>query len=315
MSTNTGALNDDEDRRETWEPRADVAFVPLPLLGFAGRLASLYCAGALIGAGWIYFVHGNGHLAAVFALFGVVLGTCALSLERTLTRECRKAYGLRATPIPIDAPRDELIGRYFFKNMPSMSSFRLLRDRGQLWNGLQDAAIRTGVSLPPSVADNSVAPMLQTIPLIDDLIEPEFIAPSLGQSREQRIVAIAGLAIIILLTFRSGNYMILLPFSMVIALGVVGSARFRKWFPALRMTANAPIAAPGIVRDRRRRDWTRGSAVMVVQKGHGHGVIWVTFTGSIGILRMSFPSIEDADFINLWQRWNHPHPRPELLTE
>lgn len=39
----------------------------------------------------------------------------------------------------------------------------------------------------------------------------------------------------------------------------------------------------------------------------------VLILGPRGNLLLTFASPHDPGFVEFWQRWNHPHPRPELL--
>ncbi len=74
------------------------------------------------------------------------------------------------------------------------------------------------------------------------------------------------------------------------------------------------IAGPGVLVDQKRqRRWTVDDAVMLVQCTPTLGPLIVRLVGEAGWLTLSFTDEKDPDFVRLWQRWNHPQPRPELL--
>ncbi|MFG0329880.1 MAG: hypothetical protein ACF8PN_08285 [Phycisphaerales bacterium] len=85
--------------------------------------------------------------------------------------------------------------------------------------------------------------------------------------------------------------------------------RLRGW----RGDESWPLAAPGVVTDHQGRRWTVHDSVMLVRRRRGRAGVVVDLLGPRGVLRLSFAGIDEPDFIELWRRWNHPAPRPELL--
>jgi len=73
-----------------------------------------------------------------------------------------------------------------------------------------------------------------------------------------------------------------------------------------------PIAAPGLVVDRKGRRWRVDDSIMLVRPT-GPGKFTVSLLGPSGVLDLSFRDTKYQAFRDLWVRWNHPHPRPELL--
>jgi len=73
----------------------------------------------------------------------------------------------------------------------------------------------------------------------------------------------------------------------------------------------AVLASPGVLDDQRGRRWVAGEATMFVcMRGpHVHALV----IGPAGQVAFTFENESSGDLLALWQRWNHPHPRPELV--
>ncbi len=73
----------------------------------------------------------------------------------------------------------------------------------------------------------------------------------------------------------------------------------------------AVLASPGVLDDQRGKKWVAGEATMFVCMNGAQ--VQVVVLGPAGWLSFTFNGTSGGDFIALWQRWNHPHPRPELV--
>ncbi|MCC6908035.1 MAG: hypothetical protein IT430_08860 [Phycisphaerales bacterium] len=80
---------------------------------------------------------------------------------------------------------------------------------------------------------------------------------------------------------------------------------------AVDMTSVPLIASMGALDDQRGRRWIAGEATLFVQ-GYGGGLPAMVVTGPAGRLRLPPHFATPHLLAALWQRWNHPHPRPEL---
>lgn len=193
---------------------------------------------------------------------------------------------------------------------------------GGLWNWpkMVRAAGDRGLEIPRALVDRRLWPAIRDIEIIDDLVEREFIAVSVTISGPF-IVALLALALFLAVRAAvKGDWLDAAGFMVIAAIFAPAVPWVKKHVPMVRAEAEAPIAAPGEVKDRRGRRWCADNAVMVVQAGppiwrRGGEGLHVCLIGEAGRLELAFQSPDDPDFITLWQRWVHPHPRPELAVE
>jgi hypothetical protein len=80
-----------------------------------------------------------------------------------------------------------------------------------------------------------------------------------------------------------------------------------------RMDQSEDVAGLGTFTDKQQRRWTVENAIMLVQCKRDAGPLIVTMVGEAGHHTLSFMDETDTDFVKLWQRWNHPDPRPDLV--
>jgi hypothetical protein len=115
-----------------------------------------------------------------------------------------------------------------------------------------------------------------------------------------------------LLQFLVGNYLFM---GLWIAGGVFLAAAIPAVRDQLRLLwdfSGNVVAGQGWTRDHKNRVWTTADAIMVIHKVTSSSSLEVVITGPAGVVTLSFINERDPDFVKLWQRWNHPDPRPEL---
>ena len=185
-------------------------------------------------------------------------------------------------------------------------SFCRKRDEA-IWPWEQIAQSVNG-PLPRTVAETRMQKRLAAIGLIDDMLEPETILGSLPMKRGMLIFMIA---LYVLLIINAG-------WSVAGLLIAIGAVALLLQLPFLRdkfrWGEGTVIAGLGVVETSRGKRWTVNDAIMIVQAQNGEPPLTVCFTGESGELVLQFIDERDPDFIKLWQRWNHPDPRPELLV-
>lgn len=103
---------------------------------------------------------------------------------------------------------------------------------------------------------------------------------------------------------------------LVVVLGMIAGmvlTAFRSFIVSTGRGLGRPLAvlaSPGVLDDQRGRKWVAGEATMLVcMRGSQAQVVVV---GPAGRVAFTFDGTSGSDFGALWQRWNHPHPRPEL---
>ncbi len=297
--------------------RESIVFVPLVRVTHLHRVFWMYCAVALVFM--VPSLIRGGTVALWFggnlAIAALILGVLAFMLQRSVTAQPRREYGTLGTPMRENASTAHAAGWAAYNFVRPSWLWNWDFDRGGRWNSIEAALRAADAEVPATAAEESIRAELEPIAIIKDLIEPEFIVSSRPMGRAAMIFLMFA---VIIMVFYGLNRRSMPMIAINIVFGaslLLTLPRVRKRLPMLRAEGRAPVAAPGIVRNTKGRRWVRGQALMVVQRTRSAGPIWVTLLGPEGLLRWSFSSAKDEDFINLWQRWNHPHPRPELLTE
>jgi hypothetical protein len=160
--------------------------------------------------------------------------------------------------------------------------------------------------------DDGLQQELVAIPLIADQVEPEFVLSSGPMSGPQLLMMLVITLFAGDLSIKDGQWLVLAVITAGFALHLSRRPRVRQLFPGVRLDQWAHVAAPGVVKDRRSNVWSTDDSVMLVG-GKGGKLVEVQLVGPTRVTLLRFTSAHDPDFIALWQRWNHPQPRPELL--
>ncbi len=196
----------------------------------------------------------------------------------------------------------------------SHSAFRLPVKDDRDWRFLLERCRSAQVNLPRTIVDAGVQSRLAAIPLPDDLLEPETILPSSASLREA-VWALFGLYILLgLIQVLERRWFTAVLYVVFGGLLLISLPPVRDRLRTLLDTGNL-VAGTGWIRHRGKRTWTVDNAVMLVRTRSGSVPLHVMLIGEEGELPLSFTNERDPDFIKLWQRWNHPHPRPELVVE
>jgi hypothetical protein len=172
-----------------------------------------------------------------------------------------------------------------------------------------------GLVLPQTIADERLKRQLDGVALTRDLLEPEYV-PHIPQTL-QVLTGVFGGG----LAWGSGNLIqsgygwlaaILLAVGCALVIATLVHVRGRSILLHV-MEPFSPVAGVGVIRDQRRRRWAIGDSILVLQCGLRGNYVLATLFGPEGTLRWSFKNLDHPDFRLLWQRWNHPLPRPELM--
>jgi len=274
---------------------------PLLAVGF------LFVAGFNSGLPWPVFV-----IFGVMALFFVVpFGVFFLT-----------ARGRLWTPRPtaVRTSRLGVVGEQAIETLTReiglrRSVFGSLR-RLWTWDEFADGCGKHGIERPTTVIDTALVERLAKIERPPHALEPESIVGSTPHRRITRRLLPVAFIMMAIYMFTAGH-----PLAAAVSVVVAVSATVAA-IPSLRDRVRAispeqwsTLAGLGAVRDRRGRVWTVDDAVLVIQTRELFGPLFVRLIGAAGELRLGFADESDPDFIALWQRWNHPTPRPELLKD
>ncbi len=279
----------------------------------------LVCGGILAFSGWEDYVDAvrSPYLAVLFPLGFLIL---AVAIPPMLIwpahRRRRRAKEAIGRARALDDARELSVddGRIILAHAVSIARIGRSLDLGPLPKLplLYFELAQYGLSVPRIILDRRVSEAILAIHRPADLIEPEPIS-----SRGARALGVLSL------------------FSLPAAVGV---SWFLGWGSTV-LTIIAVLAALGFVLEIVR--WVR-SGVRPGESGAVAGVGYVEFSNGarvgswqvvtiiskarlqrmrVRILaptwnhELAFLSPADPGFIAFWQRWNHPHPRPELVED
>lgn len=172
-----------------------------------------------------------------------------------------------------------------------------------------------GLQLPRTIADERIKDRLGSITLTQDLLEPEYVAHVPRGMQGAASTSFCVLVCFSMTLIRHGYGWL---GAVLIAIGAMGliAALVHVRGRSLMLYALepfSPIAGVGVVKDQRRRRWEVGDSILIVQAARDGRFVETTLFGPAGTLRWSFKNAQHPDFVALWQRWNHPLPRPELM--
>lgn len=177
---------------------------------------------------------------------------------------------------------------------------------------LQRLAVH-GLASNHTIVDSSLRTPLEKIHLIPATLEPERIQSRDPMGRFEAI-SLATMIVPIVIFVRlalAGQAKFLPAVAICVGIVVFGASRY---FDLRLGESLAPIAGMGIVMDRNGRRWTVNDSSMLIRPiANGNGLT-VELLGPEGYLLIRLRrGLEDQGFQTLWQRWMHPHPRPELM--
>lgn len=169
-----------------------------------------------------------------------------------------------------------------------------------------------GLAVPRIILDRSIADAVLSIERPKHLLEPESI-DSHG-TRGRRWLSWAPLTAGVLATW----YLASSTFLLVVLIALIGLALVASLIRWMRTGVNPGdsgyLAGVGYLEgpDGARMPSARVVTVVTKPRFRQMRVRLLAPTWNHELL---FPSPRDPGFIAFWQRWNHPHPRPELLGE
>lgn len=173
--------------------------------------------------------------------------------------------------------------------------------------------------LPPrTVVDARLGEQLKSDRfLLEHLEEPEKI-PILGIGQTYLVLALVGVVCLAgmssLAWWPQAGSMIQSWLFYVFVIAVLAlTVPFRRFLVSTGSVLGRPLAvlaSPCLVDNQRGKRWVAGQATMFVCK-FGEN-LHVVLVGPAGRIALHFDGTSSREFRSLWQRWNHPNPRPEL---
>ncbi len=176
---------------------------------------------------------------------------------------------------------------------------------------IKEHMTRAGLGVPRIILDRRIAQQVLAIERTPHLLEPESI-----DSRGTRLLEYLswlGLLALIGFWFVGEHSFLLLG---LIILGVIALVlRINYWIQSgVTPGETGLVAGVGYLEGPRGKRQSASDVVMVISKPRLQ-VMRVRLLTADWNFELKFPSPRDPGFVAFRQRWNHPHPRPELLGE
>ncbi len=260
-----------------------------------------------------------------WACWGVLPGMVRRSVDRKETRKLGiEAAALRSqlasTQMAKEAERRELAAALAQTMRRRMRHSRQHDAGAELTRFLREFDLplpRTLVHLKEEMEE-----VLRATPLVEDMLEPEFVDEERSQPSQRWWRGALILVLALLLLFGGIGIWSIVLFGALVGLTIaVRHCEFSRSAPFVRYSSHRWIAAPGCVQlwlspetdsSATPALWAAGEAIMEIERPPMK-TIQVRFHGERRSPVLAFASVKSPVFIALWQRWNHPHPRPELL--
>ena len=166
------------------------------------------------------------------------------------------------------------------------------------------------------IIDGRLRRAMRRVHLIDDMLECEEVGESMQHAGTWTMVlaGLAALALGVLLARVGGGWVCGAAVCFVISFGLIASVVHR-WIVAGRGSLarmKGIVVGMGFVADAR-HVWYAATCVTILR--YENGKIHLTILDHAGHMSLLYLSAPMSSFVNFWQRWMHPHPRPELAAE
>ena len=168
------------------------------------------------------------------------------------------------------------------------------------------------VAIPRTIASRTHRTSLEAIPSEKAMLEPETILISTTQAVFMMVLMVV-FGFQAFMAMANAEWFTMAVFFVLFVCFAIQIPAIRDLIPALRPESNAPVAGVGFIEDSQGRLWTVDDSLMILSgRKSGDQPVYVHLVGPAGWLLLTYANVKDAEFIKLWQRWNHPDPRPEL---
>ena len=279
-------------------PRSVPRFPLYVVVGAPFGIAAVAIA-VIVGGGNVGTGVGVGGILFGLYLLILVSGLFAFARRRqpvdNLAHDARSAHGRALIALDHDTPF-------------------LVQGTGHMlaWPRLRAYCEAEGVAPPHTVVRRELEEIMQAVDTPAHLLEPEPILPSSSLSPKMIALLLFIYIFNAVIAVIAGNAGMAVIWLVVGAAWVISTPTLRDRLRILRGSDGKIIAGQGWIRDRRGRTWRAGDATMILTSPSGNPPMHAVITGPAGTVALTFMHERDPDFIALWQRWNHPDPRPEL---
>lgn len=189
------------------------------------------------------------------------------------------------------------------------------RPRKALIGQFQQRLIDAGLPRAMMLVDASIAEPIQAMEIPEDFLEPDRLlrqTPRKSWSFVLIVLITIYFAFGAVAAFGNGDWIVA---SIDALIACLFGVRILASFGVHVSESRAPIMAMGVLIDHKNRRWTvqDSCAYLYRIKGKTSSPVLVELIGPDGLGAVVFPRLDDAGFRFFWQRWMHPHPRPDLV--
>lgn len=176
---------------------------------------------------------------------------------------------------------------------------------------LREAGLPSALVIVQDLLEESI----RTIEVPDEFVEPERLQSAMPRGSRSYWMQLGIIALLIWMVVNSslsGDWIQAAMFVFVLA--VLGM-QLLKSFGIHLEEARAPVMGMGVYSDHKGRRWTVLDSTLYLYplKIAFHRVIIAELIGPDGHAAMQFHGLNDPGLQMFWQRWMHPHPRPDLV--
>lgn len=172
---------------------------------------------------------------------------------------------------------------------------------------------RLRLRVPRVIVDRRVAGRLQAAPMTPNLLEPEAVASRWESTTFYFDFILIVIAIAVFVRCPASPVRFVMPLALLAPLVLRRFGMIRRFFRhGVSLGRCGAVAGTGYL------EWPDGSrvgswqAVTLLSQGWLEPLT-VRICAPDRVEILYFSSCQDPGFVAFWQRWNHPHPRPELL--
>lgn len=172
---------------------------------------------------------------------------------------------------------------------------------------------RLRLRVPRVIVDRRVAGRLQAAPMTPNLLEPEAVASRWESTTFYFDFILIVIAIAVFVRFPASPVRFVMPLALLAPLVLRRFGMIRRFFRhGVGLGRCGAVAGTGYL------EWPDGSrvgswqAVTLLSQGWLEPLT-VRICAPDRVEMLYFSSCQDPGFVAFWQRWNHPHPRPELI--
>lgn len=201
---------------------------------------------------------------------------------------------------------------WIVRDLEHNSPANLVREATWSWPMLDERRRQAELPRPRALAASCLEPAISAIETPADLLEPEPIVSSVPMAMPAVVFTVCLYGLFATNNLLDGRVWLGALFLVLAVALLVQVPQVRDRVPVLRRDEVAPIAGVGYVETPRGARWTTGDSMLLVWAQKAPGPLFVRLVGPAGWQSWTFTSASDAEFLRLWQRWMHPHPRPEL---